>query len=56
MKVKVSCYYGFAGCDREDELELPDGLSDKEINEEVWNWACEWVDYSYEVIEGGESD
>lgn len=51
MKIKASCGFGFAGAHREEVLELPDDYDDQEIDDEVWAWASNYLDYGWEAID-----
>lgn len=39
--VLAHCGNGYCGCDSEDAFFFEDGTIEKEINNEVYNWACE---------------
>ena len=42
-KIKVCVETGYAGCDYEDEFEVEDDVSDSEIDEMVWEFACNCI-------------
>lgn len=41
MIILAKCGNGYTGCDSEEVFFYEDGTSEKIINEDVWNWACE---------------
>jgi hypothetical protein len=51
MKVKFHLTIGFAGADHEDEVELPDEFTDEQIEEELRDWAHNYIEYSFEKIQ-----
>ena len=49
MKViNMRASFGFVGAVHEDQMEVPDGYTEEDINEEVWNWAQQFVDTEWE--------
>lgn len=40
--------YGYVGTDMEGDFEFDDDATEEEINEEIWEWACERVSFSWE--------
>jgi len=47
MRVKVSLSIGFPSATRKETLDLPDELTDEEIDEEVQQWAMEFMDFGW---------
>lgn len=51
MKVRAYLSIGFAGADREEILDLPDGLTEEQIEEEVRDWMSNYLDWSYARVD-----
>lgn len=49
-KVHATVNYGFVGSDSEEDFEFDDNATEGEIADEIWEWACERVDVSWEEI------
>ena len=54
MKVKIGCSINFAGCDREEEIELPDDYTENEIEDAAHEAASEYLNWWYERIDDNE--
>lgn len=62
MKIKVRMSMGLCGCEREDEIEIDDetleGLDDEsrdlQLQEAALDWAAEFMDVGFEIIEDKE--
>ena len=39
--VLAHCGNGYSGCDSDEVFFYDNGTAEKEIDSEVWNWACE---------------
>lgn len=50
MKVKIGCSINFAGCDREEEIELPDDYTENEIEDAVYEVVHGHFDWQYGVV------
>ena len=51
MKIKVGLSIGYCNADRDDEIEVEDGSSDEEIQEEVSYWASNYIETWWEKNE-----
>ena len=51
IKVKATCGIGFAGAEHEEEFEFDDGYTEDEMVEEVWEWAQQFLDVNWEIVE-----
>lgn len=59
MKIKVRMSMGLCGCEREEEIEIDDetlkGLDDEsrdlQLQEAALDWAAEFMDVGFEIIE-----
>jgi hypothetical protein len=45
---------GFAGAEREEIFEYPDEANEEEIEEDIKEWAFNYIDWGFAPIEGGE--
>lgn len=52
MLVKFSLGIGYSGANREEEFELPDDWTDKQIHEELLAWSDEYIDAGFIIIDG----
>lgn len=44
MKIRVYLTIGYANANREDEIEVPDDATEDEINDEVRDWAHNFIE------------
>jgi len=51
IKVKATCGFGFAGAEYEEEFEFDDDYTGEEIDEEIWEWAQQFLDLHVEIVE-----
>lgn len=51
MKIKGWFSTNVVGSETKFEIELDDNLPPEEIEEEVWNYICERIDYNWEIEE-----
>lgn len=51
MKVKFMVGVGYSGCNKEEEIELPDDYTEEDIEKELNEWIWDYIDSGYEVIE-----
>jgi hypothetical protein len=55
--IDVKASYGFVGAEHKDtlEIEIPEGLTPEQeddiLSAEAYQWACQYVDYSYTQID-----
>lgn len=49
---KMRCWMGtgYAGCTHEDELEFDDDTTNEEIDKEVWEYFCNFLDCGWEEV------
>lgn len=50
IKVKATCGIGFYGAEHEEEFEFDDDYTEQEIDDEIWEWATQWLSVSWEKI------
>ena len=50
-RIKVSVGFGFHGCEHKHVFEFDDDMSDEQIEDEVYAWACEFIDLNWEEVE-----
>lgn len=46
--IKATASFGFIGAEYEKEFEFDDETTDEEIEDEIYQWACEYVDTDWE--------
>jgi hypothetical protein len=46
-RIHAEVNYGYVGSEREKYFEFDDDITDGEIADEVWDWACERVEVSW---------
>jgi len=46
-RIHAEANYGFVGTEIEEDFEFDDNVTDEEIDDEIWNWACEQVGVSW---------
>ena len=51
IKVIATCGIGFSGAEQEEEFEFDDDYTETEIEEEIWNWAEQFLDVNWEIVE-----
>jgi hypothetical protein len=51
VKVRAFLSIGFANGNREEVLELEEGLTEEQVEEAVMEWKNEHVEWSYERID-----
>ena len=56
IKVKATCGIGYSGAEHEEEFEFDDGYTEDEIVEEVWEWAQQFLDVNWEIVEEEEEE
>lgn len=56
MLVKFTVGVGYSGCNREEELELPDHFTEEDIEKELNEWMFEYIDSGYEILEEDDDD
>lgn len=49
-KVHVEAQYGFHNCSYEEEFEFPDEYTDEEIEDELWEWAAQFVEIEWKEV------
>lgn len=49
-KVHVEAQYGFHNCFHEEEFEFPDEYTDEEIEDELWEWAAQYVEIAWKEV------
>ena len=52
MKIEVSVKTNRVGSTVTNIVEIPDGLTLREISEEAWEYACDMIDYEFQILEG----
>lgn len=50
-KIHAVASFGFRGASYEDDFEFDDDATEKEIEDEIWEWAQQFVDVDFEEIE-----
>ena len=50
-KIKFCCSIGFPSAIQEDVFEFDDTWSEEEIQDELWNWAEQFLETWFEVEE-----
>ena len=43
IKVRATASFGFHGCYHEEDFEFPDDISEEDIEDELWDWANQFV-------------
>lgn len=58
MKIKFHASCNFTGCDNEDEWDVPDDTTDKQLDDEAWAYALESIapEGWWEKVEDEESE
>ena len=51
-KIRAHCGIGFAGATYEEEFEFEDDVTDYEINDEIYDWAEQFLETWWEESEG----
>lgn len=54
MKVKFTLGIGYSGANREEEVDLPDDLTEDQIHQELLAWSDDYIDVGFDIIEDGE--
>jgi len=54
IKVKATCGIGFCGSEHEEDFEFDDSWTAQEIEDEIWNWAEQFLDVNWEITKEGE--
>lgn len=50
MKVKVGCSMDLQGARIEDVIDVPDDLTEDQINDEVREWVFEHLEWWYDIL------
>lgn len=50
-KVHATASFGYVTAVHEEDFEFPDDYTDEEIENEIWEWAEQFVDIDYEIEE-----
>jgi len=50
MKLRCHASIGLVGCEREETIEIDDGLTDGEIEAAAREWKDEQIEWSFEVV------
>ena len=51
IKVIATCGFGFCGAEREEEFEFTDGYTEQEIEEDIWEWAEQFLDVNWKRVD-----
>ena len=51
IKVIATCGIGFHGAEHKEEFEFDDDYTEDEMVEEVWEWAQQFLDVNWEIVE-----
>lgn len=51
IKVKATCGIGFCGAYHEEEFEFDDSCTEKEMEDEIYEWAEQFLDVNWEIID-----
>ena len=55
-KVHATASFGYATAVHEEDFEFEDDYTDEEIQNEIWEWAEQFVDIDYEIEEEEENE
>ena len=55
-KIHARASFGYTGAYYEDDFEFDDDATEKEIEDEIWDWAEQFVDVDFEEIEGDDDE
>ena len=47
-KVHVEAQYGFHNCHHKEDFEFPDEYTDEQIEDELYEWAAQFIDIHWE--------
>lgn len=50
-KVIAKANFGFWGAEHKTEFEFEDDATEEEMEEVIWEWAAEYIDISFEVLD-----
>lgn len=53
-KIKAHCGIGYAGAEYKEEFEFDDDTTDDEIENEIYNWAEQFLETWWEEVEENE--
>ena len=51
-KIHARASFGYCNAYYEDDFEFNDDTTEKEIEDEIWEWAQQFVDIDFEEVEG----
>ena len=54
-KIIAHCGIGYCGAEHEEEFEFDDNYTDEEIEEEIYDWATQFLDVWWDVEEESEN-
>lgn len=51
IKVIATCGFGFGEAEREEEFEFTDDYTEREIEKDIWEWAEQFLNVSWERVD-----
>lgn len=49
-RITAHCGIGFAGAEHYESFEFPDDMTDDEINDEIYDWAKQFLEVWWEEV------